>query len=148
VQFAATLARHVKPVNCVRFSPNGQYLASASDGGIVVLWRQTSAPVRVAAMFGAEEDDCCDPSNGMADDYVEHWGAAQMFRASDLEDIYDLAWSPDSRFILFGLTDHSVQIWDVTSGQKVKVIKEHGHFVQGAAWDPLNVFIATQSADR
>lgn len=28
------------------------------------------------------------------------------------------------------------------------MIKEHGHFVQGAAWDPLNVFIATQSADR
>lgn len=39
-----------------------------------------------------------------------------MCRASDLEDIYDLAWSPDSRFVLFGLTDHSVQIWDVTSG--------------------------------
>lgn len=115
MQFAATLARHVKPVNCVRFSPNGQYLASASDGGIVVLWRQTSAPVRGTTLFGADEEEAGEASMA-GEDYVEHWGAAQMFRASDLEDIYDLAWSPDSRFILFGLTDHSVQIWDVTSG--------------------------------
>lgn len=115
VQFAATLARHVKPVNCVRFSPNGQYLASASDGGIVILWRQTSAPVR-NNVFGAAAED----NEGETAGDVEFWGASQMFRASDMDDIYDLAWSPDSRFVLFGLTDHSVQIWDVTSGMAIE----------------------------
>lgn len=65
-----------------------------------------------------------------------------------MEDIYDLAWSPDSRFVLFGLTDHSVQIWDVANGQRSKTAKEHSHFVQGVAWDPLNVYLATQSSDR
>src|ERR1700761_7607030 len=34
------------------------------------------------------------------------------------------------------------------TGQTVRQIAEHNHFVQGVAWDPLNEFIATQSSDR
>ena len=29
---------HTKTVNCVRFAPNGQYLASASDDQLVTIW--------------------------------------------------------------------------------------------------------------
>jgi chromatin assembly factor 1 subunit B len=34
------------------------------------------------------------------------------------------------------------------SGQHVRQIAEHNHYVQGVAWDPLNEFVATQSSDR
>lgn len=34
------------------------------------------------------------------------------------------------------------------SGQMVRQIAEHSHYVQGVAWDPLNEFVATQSSDR
>lgn len=34
------------------------------------------------------------------------------------------------------------------SGQLVRQITEHSHYVQGVAWDPLNEYIATQSSDR
>ena len=34
------------------------------------------------------------------------------------------------------------------SGQMVRQIAEHNHYVQGVAWDPLNEFVATQSSDR
>lgn len=32
VEYLATLTKHMKSVNCVRFSPSGEFLASAGDG--------------------------------------------------------------------------------------------------------------------
>ena len=34
------------------------------------------------------------------------------------------------------------------SGQCIRNIGEHSHYVQGVAWDPLGEYIATQSSDR
>lgn len=34
------------------------------------------------------------------------------------------------------------------TGQTVRQIAEHNHYVQGVTWDPLNEFVATQSSDR
>lgn len=39
-------------------------------------------------------------------------------------------------------------VTDFSSGQMVRQIAEHSHYVQGVAWDPLNEFVATQSSDR
>ena len=36
----------------------------------------------------------------------------------------------------------------IISGQMVRQIAEHNHYVQGVAWDPLNEYVATQSSDR
>ena len=36
----------------------------------------------------------------------------------------------------------------ITTGQLIRQIAEHQHYVQGVAWDPLNEYIATQSSDR
>lgn len=35
-----------------------------------------------------------------------------------------------------------------STGQLIRQIAEHQHYVQGVAWDPLNEYIATQSSDR
>ena len=66
----------------------------------------------------------------------------------DGEDVYDLAWSPDGKFLILGLTDNTAQIWDTHLAKCVKVLKDHQHFVQGVAWDPLDQFLVTQSSDR
>lgn len=38
VEFLSNLARHTKAVNVVRFSPNGEILASGGDGALSLLW--------------------------------------------------------------------------------------------------------------
>lgn len=118
----------------------GELLVSAGDGGTVIVWHRTE---RSGLIVGSDEDE--DVEEG---DETEKWSMRQMLRAADTEDIYDIDFSPDGRFIVVGLTDNSTQVWDLQSGRMVKALKDHRHFVQGVAWDPLNQFVVTQSCDR
>ncbi|VDN13605.1 unnamed protein product [Dibothriocephalus latus] len=89
-----------------------------------------------------------------------------------LEDIYDLCWSPDEAFLLSGSVDHSAILWQLDlaptsvsqegvadqtgakeSGStptalRTVILRDHKHYVQGVAWDPLGDFVATMSSDR
>ena len=87
-------------------------------------------------------------------------------RISDNEDIYGLQWSPSGQFLMVGLTDNTCVIFDYHIGnfvsqdsfflffmfcflgKVVKTLKDHDHFVQGVAWDPLDACLASQSSDR
>lgn len=52
-----------------------------------------------------------------------------MMRGS-LSDIYDIAWSPDGRFIISGSIDNTARIWDVKDGKEpswiLSVVRTHG----------------------
>lgn len=168
--YLSTLVKHTQAVNVVRFSPKGtpyshswiakeqelinagEMLASAGDDGNVLLW----VPSELQTTGLGEEH---------ADD-KETWRVKHMCRSSGAE-IYDLAWSPDGVFIITGSMDNIARIYNAQtgsrssirihclhhskslfSGQMVRQIAEHSHYVQGVAWDPLNEFVATQSSDR
>jgi chromatin assembly factor 1 subunit B len=88
----------------VRFAPSGTLLASVGDGGTLIIWRQSEHPIAHSKMFGEEEDEGS-----------EYWATVAMIRVSDGEDIYDLAWSPDDRYVLIGLTDNTAQIWELST---------------------------------
>lgn len=65
-----------------------------------------------------------------------------------MEDIYDLAWSPDSSSIISGSVDNTARVWNVNKGKSYAVLQEHQGFVQGVTWDPKNRYLATLSTDR
>ena len=50
VRTLATLSGHEGSVNCVRWSPDGRYLASGSDDQLVMLWRLAAPGERLGAM--------------------------------------------------------------------------------------------------
>ncbi|XP_014661814.1 PREDICTED: chromatin assembly factor 1 subunit B-like isoform X2 [Priapulus caudatus] len=136
VEFAANLKRHAKSVNVVRFSPSGNILASGDDDAAIYLWKKNDS----AGGGNLFEDD----------DEVENkesWTAYKMLRGH-LEDVYDLAWSPDNQCLLSGSVDNTAVLWDVVVGKKQKVISDHKSFVQGVAWDPKNKYLITNSCDR
>ncbi|KAF9420884.1 hypothetical protein BGZ94_009003 [Podila epigama] len=137
VEFLSSLNRHTAAVNVVRFSPIAECLASAGDDGNIILWRPTENKETVSRFAESDDDDL----------ERETWRVQSMMRGS-LSDIYDLAWSPDGRYIISGSIDNTARIWDVKDAKCIHVLADHHHYVQGVAWDPLGEFIATQSSDR
>lgn len=133
VSYLSTLIKHTQAVNVVRFSPKGEMLASAGDDGNVLLW--VPSELQSTPLGEDHSDD------------KETWRVKHMCRSSGAE-IYDLAWSPDGVFIITGSMDNVARIYNAQTGQMVRQIAEHSHYVQGVAWDPLNEFVATQSSDR
>lgn len=132
--YLATLAKHTQAVNVVRFDPKGAVLASAGDDGTIFLWVLSDAAP--AKAFGAE-----------AEEDKETWKLRHVCRSS-ISEVYDLAWSPDSQFIIAGSMDNIARVYSAQTGQCIRELAEHSHYVQGVAWDPLNEYIATQSSDR
>ncbi|KAH8816371.1 WD40-repeat-containing domain protein [Xylogone sp. PMI_703] len=135
VEYLSTLSKHTQAVNVVRWAPKGELLASAGDDGNVILW----VPSEVhngGAVFGGD---------GIED--KETWRTKHMCRSSGAE-IYDLAWSLDALYFIIGSMDNVARIYNAQTGQLIRQIAEHQHYVQGVAWDPLNEYIATQSSDR
>ena len=101
------LTRHQKAVNIVRWSPDGKLLASGDDESVIIVWQLKPG------------DSGC--GGGLFDDdheNKENWVVYKMIR-SHLDDVYDLAWSPCSQFLLSGSVDNSAIITNVHKNQKV-----------------------------
>lgn len=136
VEFAADLQRHQKAVNVVRFSPSGEFLASADDESAIIIWKQKT------------DQDAPELPLGDSDIVTkEQWLGIRVLRGH-MEDVYDLSWSPDSLNLISGSVDNSAILWDVHKGRNLGLLKEHKGFVQGVAWDPQNQYVATLSSDR
>ncbi|KAL7284777.1 hypothetical protein ACG7TL_002084 [Trametes sanguinea] len=139
VEYLATLSRHSAAVNVVRFSPNGDLIASAGDDGMIIIWSPTTSPH--ATSYGSD----LTPEDMQYE--KEHWKPRTTFRCTTMQ-VYDLAWSPSGEYLIAGSTDNCARIFTASDGKCVHEIAEHNHYVQGVAWDPLNEYIATQSSDR
>ncbi|KAG1681784.1 Chromatin assembly factor 1 subunit B [Nymphon striatum] len=132
IDFASDLTRHQKAVNIVRFSPNGEILASADDEAAIITWK-----------LGERNDFFGDDG----DENKENWVVLKMLRGH-VEDIYDLSWSHCSSFIISGSVDNTAIMWDVKKGKNLGLLSDHKGFVQGVSWDPKNNYVATLSSDR
>ena len=73
----------------------------------------------------------------------------QMLLTGHTADVYDVSWSPHSTHLVTGSIDHTMIVWGVRDGcHPLQVVRDHRHYVQGVAWDPLDRLIVSQSSDR
>ena len=121
---------HNSTVNIARFSPNGMYLATGGDDCAIVIWVQKNRPVS----FGSSEEKVT-------------WCNYKILRGH-LGDVYDLCWSPDSKYLISGSVDNTAILWNIEKAKGIQKFTDHNHFVQGVSWDPRNKYIVTQSSDK
>ncbi|XP_004474546.1 chromatin assembly factor 1 subunit B [Dasypus novemcinctus] len=138
VEFLSNLARHTKAVNVVRFSPNGEILASGGDDAVILLWKVNDNKEPEQIVFQDEDE---------AQLNKENWTVVKTLRGH-LEDVYDICWATDGNLMATASVDNTAIIWDVSKGQKISIFNEHKSYVQGVTWDPLGQYIATLSCDR
>lgn len=153
IDYMLSLARHDVTVNSVAFSPNGLHLATAGDSGNIIVW---SVPVSKRGN-----------NNGR-----HFWSTLTSEKdltvrivSTHCEGIVDLSWSADSKRFTVGTIDSCVLIYEdkhhamnacspethrkESDWQLVfRNADQHGSFVQGVAYDPLDVYIASMGGDR
>ena len=130
----ATLDQHASPVNVVRFSKDGKFIASGADDNVVLVCELK--PGEGQASFGNS-----DRPN------VENWRAVMHFRDHH-NNIVDLAWSPDDSMIASCSLDNLIIVYDTKRGSKIASLSKHSSFVKGVCWDPIGRYLASQSDDK
>ncbi len=146
-----TLSAHTgSSVLAVRFSTNGQYLASAGDDAVVCIYAPSSGNSATA--------------NGNLDTSVEHWTRIKLGRGHAL-DVVGLAWAPDDSHLVSCSLDSNAPIivWKLTdlanSEHKptqsnvlinpYKILGKgiHSSTVKGVTFDPAGTYLASSGDD-
>jgi len=117
----ATLTGHTEAVTAVRFSPDAQFLASASGDRTIKIW--SVATSKLLATFGE------DPTTG------HKLG------------ISDVAWSHDGALLASCSDDRSVKIWDRATGTMKHSLAGHSNFVLSVDFHPRKHDVVSGSYD-
>jgi WD40 repeat protein len=100
------------------FSGDGSFLAISDQTGNVTIWR------------------------------VSPKQSLNYFLSGHTDKITSLAFSPDNKLLLTGSADKTARLWDITSGQLLRVFSGHTAAVTSVAFTPDGKKIVTTSLDK
>jgi WD40 repeat protein len=143
----------------VAFSPIGQLIASGGDDQTIRLWnittgrclkilRERSGQVR-QVLFSPQGNLLATNSS---DNTVKLWDVSQLYslpgetrsvssnvsRLRTLQGhsrrVYGIAFSTDGKQLITGSEDQTVRVWDIATGEWLKVVQGHDRFVLSVAY--------------
>ncbi len=155
-----TLGGHGESVSCLAFAPDGKLLATGSPDGNVRLWDVASGRC-VHTLSGHGEPVPCVAfrpdglrlASGGLDKTVLLWdvgtGKPWGQPLSHKADVRCVAFGPDGRSLASGCDDcNDVSVWDAESCQCVRLLTGHAGAINGVAYSPDGLQIASASWDK
>ena len=95
---------------------------------------------RSATVFG-------EPSGGAAPAETTQWAAVCCLRGH-CADVGALAWAPRAESLFSGDVSGTTIVWNLGAAKPQQIVREHEHYVQGVAWDPVDEHLVSVSCDR
>jgi WD40 repeat protein len=153
-----TLARHSDRVWCVVFSPDGRRLISASEDQTIRIWDvDTRHEVRALTEHAqgvrslALSRDGRHLASASYDNKAKVWDLQGDAPPRTLDEragwLNSVAFSPDGQ-LLASVSNYSVNVWRVASGELAFRLGEHGWTVSSVAFSPDGRYIAVGSWDQ
>ncbi len=142
----------------IAFSPDGQYIVSASGDNKIWLWEAESGE-KLADFSGHQAAVLCvafSPdgkliASGSADNDIRVWDAKSgeklLVLSGHSDDVWSVCFSPDNSLLVSGSGDNSLRLWNTNSGQQVAVFPNLAQDILSVAFSPNGQWIAFASRD-
>lgn len=150
------LKGHQDIVQSIRFSPDGQRLATASYDNTVKLWQQDGRLIKTLEGHTQPVTTVCFSPDGQTiatgsqDGTVRLWGRnGNLIRVINAHDdwVWTVQFSPDGKTIATGSADKTVKLWRM-NGKLMRSLKGHNDAVRQVRFNADGSQIVTTSDDR
>ncbi len=169
-----TYRRHSGVVHAVAWSPDGKYIASASEDQTVQVWNMKTgrkvylhrdyAGIVYAVAWSpdgkriayANHDHTVQvwpivPGEGIrafANRWLKFLGLVTSTQHGHAGEVHVVIWSPDGQYLASAGNDHTVQVWDAATGESFFTYGGHSDTVYTLAWSPNGKRIASGGNDH
>jgi WD40 repeat protein len=143
----------------VKFSPDGQVLATGDMDGEVRLWRVADGKNLLTCKEHtswvwsiAFSPNGHIIASGSDDKTVKLWdvstGQCYLTLRGHNQQVWSVAFSPDGHIIASASEDQTVKLWDIKTGECVQTLEGHTNWVRSVAFSPDGKRLASGSDDH